>query len=574
MVEFVLPQISKRTDGWGPPADVALDNSTLLDFSIEQLEKFPIQRIGKVCDFTLSGQRFAEQRLAKGKGKGKAQALGPVPSKDEEGFALVNHKVLTGKGTGRGRFGKGKSKGRGIADNYQEGILGQKQKPYFQATQSKGKSGGKGKGGRGGGRGGRAVPSFKEWSVATRTEWLVKREIMLPQLAKLQIDAKGVTFEDIMWCGVLQDYSKEFDRVTAKTERPLSRFEELSFFNVSTSDDPHLPELLRNDTTTTVIATDHVLACLVAAARSVYSWDIVITKISNRLLFDKRDGSQIDFLSVNETAAEPPSSDDKEHMNSPQKLSQEAACINQNFSQMVLDSRTEPQHMENPNPFQEEEGEDSSLASGAYRYRKITIPGNPKDEVEFNQQPVSLIVRTEVNAKSADGQLMSLKALNEFNPKLNYSWRTHLESQRGAVLANELKNNAFKLGRWTAQAILSGCDVMKVGYISRVHPDDPWNHSILGVQTSFTDSFAEQIGMTRNNMFGILRNIIDLVMTWEDGKYLVMKDPTKPVLRVYEVPWDTFPDDEGSDEEEEEIEEEELDEDGNVVPSVGGAVVK
>merc|ERR1719270_1403775 len=120
--------------------------------------------------------------------------------------------------------------------------------------------------------------------------------------------------------------------------------------------------------------------------------------------------------------------------------------------------------MEKPNPFDDEE--DGTVASGAYRYRKITLPGNPKAEDEFSQQAVSLIVRTEVNCKmpGSDNSLVSVKALNEFDPKLNYSWRTHLESQRGAVLATELKNNAFKLGRWTAQAILAGCDIMKVGY--------------------------------------------------------------------------------------------------------------
>ena len=37
-----------------------------------------------------------------------------------------------------------------------------------------------------------------------------------------------------------------------------------------------------------------------ACLRSVYSWDLVITKLSNKLVIDKRDGSQIDFLSVNE----------------------------------------------------------------------------------------------------------------------------------------------------------------------------------------------------------------------------------------------------------------------------------
>jgi translation initiation factor 3 subunit D len=35
-------------------------------------------------------------------------------------------------------------------------------------------------------------------------------------------------------------------------------------------------------------------------------------------------------------------------------------------------------------------------------------------------------------------------------------WRQKLESQRAAVLANELKNNRNKLARWTCQALLAG----------------------------------------------------------------------------------------------------------------------
>lgn len=36
-------------------------------------------------------------------------------------------------------------------------------------------------------------------------------------------------------------------------------------------------------------------------------------------------------------------------------------------------------------------------------------------------------------------------------------------SQRGAILATELKNNSAKLAKWTAQAILAGSDQMKIG---------------------------------------------------------------------------------------------------------------
>lgn len=150
---------------------------------------------------------------------------------------------------------------------------------------------------------------------------------------------------------------------------------------------------------------------------------------------------------------------------------------------------------------------------------------------------------------------------------MNYSWKKILESQRGSVLANELKNNSFKLGRWTAEAILSGCDVMKIGYVTRRSAKESNAHSVLGVQAYHTDSFAEQIGLTRNNAFGILRSIIDLTMSFEDGKYLILKDPTKSVIRLYSVPWETFADDDDDEDlEEDEDDNVELDEDGNVAP--------
>jgi len=562
MVDFAIPVVTSNPDGWGPvPSDKMITSGGICDF-VETLDKFPIQRLGRICDFTASGQRYIAER-GKGKGgKGYNKGKGPQPllqpGKDEEGFSLVDNRTLPGRGRS-GQFGRGKGRGKGLQANYQEGILGQKQKPFFQASQTQTK--GKGKGKMMQGR--RGMPSYKEWSVVTKPEWEMKREIMLTSLSKLQIDAKDVLFEDVQWCGKLNQYNKAFDRITVKTEKVMKRFEDLNFFNVSSSDDPVLTETLQTDPGVTVIATDHVLACLIAAARSVYSWDILVSKLSGKLIFDKRDGSQVDFLSVNETAAEPPNHDEREHPNGPIKLGQEASCINQNFSQMVLDNDVPAEEMENKNPFEDEDG---TVASMAYRYRKITLPGNSKATNEFEQQPVTLVVRTEVNCKlPGDGGLVCVKALNEFDPKVSYSWRNHLESQRGACLATELKNNAFKLGRWTAQAILSGCDTMKIGYVSRTHPSDPWSHAVVGVQTHATAGFAEQIGLTRNNMFGILRNVIDLVMQWPDGKYLLLKDPMKSVLRIHEVPWDAFQDDDDVEDEDEE-DDQELDEDGNVAP--------
>jgi Eukaryotic translation initiation factor 3 subunit 7 (eIF-3) len=43
-------------------------------------------------------------------------------------------------------------------------------------------------------------------------------------------------------------------------------------------------------------------------------------------------------------------------------------------------------------------------------------------------------------------------------------WRQKLDAQRGAVLATELKNNAAKLAKWTAQSIIAGADQASVAY--------------------------------------------------------------------------------------------------------------
>lgn len=44
-------------------------------------------------------------------------------------------------------------------------------------------------------------------------------------------------------------------------------------------------------------------------------------------------------------------------------------------------------------------------------------------------------------------------------------WRQKLDSQRGAVLATELKNNSYKLARWTCCAMLAGSEYLKLGYV-------------------------------------------------------------------------------------------------------------
>jgi len=247
-----------------------------------------------------------------------------------------------------------------------------------------------------------------------------------------------------------------------------------------------------------------------------------------KIFLDKRTNSVVDYLTVNETANDPPS-DEREGINNVSALSQEATFINLNFSQQLMNKKKEPHKFADPNhPFAEP---GTKTANVAYRYRKFMLDGLP------------VIVRTEVDAfveGSKGPSFVKLCALNEFDPRLSGSvdWRRKLDTQNGAVLAAELKNNSNKLAMWTSKSFMGGVEYMKLGFVSRVHPRDCYQHGILQVQSNKTTEFAKQINLDMDNCWGIVKGFIDLLGKQEPGKYVLLKDPNKPLVRIYNVPHD------------------------------------
>ncbi|CAB0032262.1 unnamed protein product [Trichogramma brassicae] len=380
---------------------------------------------------------------------------------------------------------------------------------------------------------------IRDASVTVKAEWVTIEEMDFPRLSKLTLP--GVKDpEDVVCCGTLEYYDKTYDRVNVKNEKPLQRIDRI-FHTVTTTDDPVIRKLSKTEGN--VYATDAILATIMCSTRSNYSWDIVIEKIGNKLFFDKRDNTEFDLLTVNETSVEPPQ-DDGNSLNSPRNLALEATFINHNFSQQVLKSDMKYKFDE-PNPFVSEE-EEGEVASVAYRYRKWDL-GND----------ITLICRCEHDAVTQgpnnETQFLTIKALNEWDSKLanGVEWRRKLDTQRGAVLANELRNNACKLAKWTVQALLAGSDQLKFGYVSRASVRDSSKHVILETQQYKPNEFANQINLNMDNAWGILRCIIDICMKQKDGKYLIMKDPNKPMIRLYDIPDNTF-DSEGEEEDDDE----------------------
>lgn len=181
----------------------------------------------------------------------------------------------------------------------------------------------------------------------------------------------------------------------------------------------------------------------------------------------------------------------------------------------------------------------------AYRYRKFALGD------------LTLVARTEVHGyvhKRGEDHLMTCFALNEWDSKYcgGVEWRQKIDQQKGAVLITELKNNSCKMAKWTAQSILSGVDMMKLGYVSRNTKTNAYEHSILATQPFKPKDLATQIALDLKNMWGIVKMICELLMRQEDGKFVLMKDPNKATLRLYSVPMSTFESDEEEDEGEDE----------------------
>jgi len=235
--------------------------------------------------------------------------------------------------------------------------------------------------------------------------------------------------------------------------------------------------------------------------------------------------------------------EDKESINHPNQLMREATYINEAFSQQVIAKGEKPiQFAEPRGPFAQ--SPDEVVAPVCYRYRKFTLGKPPKDGEDDKR--VSLMCRCEVDGvmkgKQDEDLFIRLYALNEIDSKLTggIDWRQKLDSQRGAVLATELKNNSNKLAKWTMQAMLAGADMIKFGYVSRTNPKATDNHVLLGTNVYKPRELAPLINLNLGNAWGILKAIVDLCLGLEEGKYLLLKDPNKPFVRFYSVPTDAF----------------------------------
>ncbi|KAK4148531.1 eukaryotic translation initiation factor 3 subunit 7-domain-containing protein [Chaetomidium leptoderma] len=544
---------------WGPPIteDTTLNGVPYAPFSKSD-------KLGRMADWTdpkdsrdgrgrqQYNRNYRDQQVY---GAGSASLFTAPVAEDEGSFSVVSNV----RDTGKTRFGRGAifTRGRGQRGRGQDTRGGGRQQ--FQrggrGGQQYGGGGYNDRGGRGGGRGGRRF-GWKDYdkpqrnrdaSINIKADWKLLEEIDFNRLSKLNLETDEG--EDVDSYGFLYYYDRSYDKPPVKTvDRKLAVMDR-AVYNVTTSSDPIIQDLAEKDEAT-IFATDSVLSMLMCAPRSVYPWDIVILRQGNKVFLDKRDNAALDMVTVNENAADAPleaSEGGKEVINQPPALAEEATYINHNFAnQVVLENETRKVDMTHDNPFYNASEETEPPASKAYKYRRFDLSTS-------EEKPTHLIVRTELdavqtNAINGENQFVTIHALNEFDNKAQGSggaldWRSKLVSQRGAVVATEMKNNSCKLARWTVQSILAKADVMKLGFVSRLTPKLNDKHVVLGVVGWKPKDFANQMNLQLSNGWGIVRTIADMCLQREEGKYILVKDPNKSILRLYEIPTGGLDDD-------------------------------
>ena len=382
-----------------------------------------------------------------------------------------------------------------------------------------------------------------------RPEWSVVEQFSFSALTKLTHPAPPTT--DIAFVGALEPYDRTYDRITPRSERALRRTRRADVAP-RIGEDPIFARVAAEPATTKrVFVADTLLALLMTAPRSVLAWDVLLTRRGGDLWIEARRGSNVDTPTVAETCADPPV-DDHDSINGIASLRAEAVAAQADWAaQAVASGGGSPTPCEGGAlPFTAASG--AQPAPTAFRYRRFSLGGGTIDVIaRFGVDAVTMERATTATAGGA--ALVALKAMTEYDAKVTgVDWRAKLEAQRGAVLATELKNNAAKLARWAAAAQAGGLDIVKLAFISRVHPRDAAAHAVLGTHTVKPRELGAQIALSMDNCWGVLHALADLGLRLAEGSYLLVRDPAKPVVRLYAVPADAFDDDEVEEEEGEE----------------------
>lgn len=369
------------------------------------------------------------------------------------------------------------------------------------------------------------------------------------------------------FCGSIYAYDTKFDKIKPKTSAVELKADVSRFIDPPVANDVYIDSISSQFGDEFVIFTsEKTLSALMCAPSSILPWDIKIEKKGNILYLDKRPNGPIDVIHVNETGTDVPLTEgnDVNVPNTPAFLSEEAAYSTFLTLYFAQDKNSyvkfgEPMISKIPKTGdgQTESGGETIVKSPpgyCYRYRKWTLGDGvsivSRVKVDFiakesdsTMTPKGSIINSDdAETVGKKYKFLNLKALNECDPRASnvpnhpQGWNKSLDTNCGTVMANEIKNNYNKISRWIVETSLGGVSTAKIAFVSRINPRTYTTPILLLVANLSNHYLGDSPNVpTSKTCWGIVKTFADYFKTkLEDGSYVLIKDPSKPVLRLYQ----------------------------------------
>jgi translation initiation factor 3 subunit D len=495
--------IPVNPSGWGPIGDFVSTEFPEMPFAPFSKSE---RGLGRICDFSqiksLKGGADVRNRHQFGRGQSDVRLFDGVPG-DDEGFVTIDRPISKPKGTWRAPpvlrpYMAGGAAGAGGRGGYTQGGSGQvwndvpRQQYGNQRDNRRNPRGGMMRDRRTN-RNDRVSTRQLEPSVVIRPDWSCITTFDLPFSDKLQylfqsetkeIVGNGFEGEEVgERVGSVPVYDLALETVRPRKPKSLNPYRGLQPLQHAMEDD--IMKDLAAQNVGQVFATDSVIAQLMVASKSIYSWDVIFHRKGDQLWIYPRDKVAFETLTVSETSQEPPEQDVVAFgINSSGELDKEATSINSSFIQgcIKVDKETVKFGEQNLHGFPR-----------GLKYKKFALGKDKPDGVSLD-----LIVRCEINCiVRKDGQdvPVTLSTLNEFDPKSGDAsdWRQKLEQHYSASTLSAIKNNSARIAKVAMQAMICGNELIKIGYVSRTKVTNAQQHEILAVKTTRTAEFIKQL---------------------------------------------------------------------------------
>lgn len=502
---FNFDTLNSVNDPWGPPKTTP----EKLTFNNVPYSPFlKTDKLGKIADHysivedpqqasaTTKSRRDRDQFHAYGSSAAKMFGI----DLDNQSFSLVdtnfsnaNNTVLKTKKQG------GQSKPQGFAaavSGNASSDAPKKQTPQVQNTAVNGANGRWFK-----------EPAFKrDASLKVESNWTKVNEFELNKLSKLSVVVSNS--EVIAQAGQLHQYIKKYD-----TPKPTQLVSSSASAEFQTTSDDSIIKSLADEGQAKIFITDEILAQIMCAPKSQFSWDMKVTKRNGSIYFDKRPNTM--RIEVDENTFNGPNDSKPAELNSSTMLSKEAKLINDTFLATTVSQAAAIKYDLAPSVHES--------VHRAYEYIKFDLPHS-------GEETIPVVVRT-VKDAIVNGKPIAIHALNQYD---STEWLTKF--QAGLIMVDEIKKNNNKISQWTCRALLAQCESMKLGFVTR-QPNS--KYTVAAVTTQMTSHLAEQINLSLNNGWGIVKSIIDIIQHEgegeEDWEFVLFKLPNVQKLAIYKV---------------------------------------